>query len=42
MSPHDILVIAGGVLAIAAVNWWFFLAGRRPQPGGHGSDATPR
>jgi hypothetical protein len=42
MSSHDILVIAGGALAIAAVNWWFFIAGRRPERGGAGNDATPR
>lgn len=30
MSTADYLVIAGGVAAIAFVNWYFFLAGRTP------------
>jgi plastocyanin domain-containing protein len=28
MSPIEWMVIGGGLLAIAAVNWWFFIAGR--------------
>ena len=28
MSTTDLLVIAGGIAAIAWVNWYFFLAGR--------------
>jgi plastocyanin domain-containing protein len=28
MSAADLLVVAGGVAAIAWVNWYFFLAGR--------------
>ena len=42
MSSHDLLVILIGALAIAAVNWWFFFAGRRGAQGGNGGDATPR
>jgi plastocyanin domain-containing protein len=30
MSAADYLVIAGGLAAIALVNWYFFLAGRMP------------
>jgi glutamate synthase domain-containing protein 3 len=28
MTPTDIAVIAGGVVAIAGVNWYFFFAGK--------------
>lgn len=28
MSADDVLVVIAGIVAIAAVNWWFFLAGR--------------
>lgn len=30
MRADEVLVVVAGVLAIAAVNWWFFLAGREP------------
>ena len=30
MSGTDWLVIAGGIAAIGWVNWYFFLAARRP------------
>jgi plastocyanin domain-containing protein len=30
MSMTDVMVIVGGVAAIAWVNWYFFFAGRRP------------
>lgn len=29
MSTADLVVIVGGVAAIAWVNWYFFVAGRR-------------
>jgi hypothetical protein len=29
MTTADLLVIIGGVAAIAWVNWYFFVAGRR-------------
>jgi hypothetical protein len=32
MTALDWTVIAGGVAAIGWVNWYFFLAGRRPDP----------
>jgi len=33
MSAADVIVIVGGTAAIAWVNWYFFLAGRRgPGP----------
>ena len=28
MRADDVFVVVAGILAIAAVNWWFFLAGR--------------
>lgn len=31
MRADDVLVVIAGVVAIAAVNWWFFLAGREPE-----------
>ena len=31
MSAADVLVVAAGIVAIAAVNWWFFFAGREPD-----------
>ncbi len=35
MSGTDWLVLLGAVSAIAAVNWWFFVAGRaRSSSGG--------
>lgn len=30
MTALDLGVVAGGVAAIGAINWWFFLAGRKP------------
>jgi plastocyanin domain-containing protein len=33
MSASDWLVVAGGAAAIAWVNWYFFLAGRRGKGG---------
>jgi plastocyanin domain-containing protein len=30
MTPAEWLVLAGGIAAIAWVNWYFFLAGRTP------------
>ena len=30
MSGGNLLVLLGGLTAIAFVNWWFFRAGRRP------------
>jgi len=35
MTPVELVVIVAGVVAIAWVNWYFFVAGRR-------SDATTR
>ena len=29
MTTADLVVIAGGIAAIAWVNWYFFVAGRR-------------
>jgi hypothetical protein len=29
MTPADLVVIVAGVAAIAWVNWYFFVAGRR-------------
>jgi plastocyanin domain-containing protein len=37
MSTTDWLVIAGGIVAIAWVNWYFFLAGRAPVSAARGS-----
>ena len=34
MSAGDWAVLAGGVAAIAWVNWWFFLAERGDAPDG--------
>lgn len=31
MNTDDVLVILAGIVAVAAVNWWFFLAGREPK-----------
>lgn len=33
METTDWLIVAGGVLVTAAIEWWFFLAGRRAEPG---------
>ncbi len=33
METTDWLFVAGGVLATAAIEWWFFLAGRRTEAG---------
>jgi hypothetical protein len=33
MDTTDWLFVAGGVLATAAIEWWFFLAGRRAEVG---------
>ncbi len=41
MSTQDIAAILGGVVAIGAVNWWFFLAGSDAATGRTGNDATP-
>lgn len=30
MQPIDWAVVVGALLAIAAVNWWFFVAGQTP------------
>jgi hypothetical protein len=35
MTTADLVVLAGGIAAIAWVNWYFFVAGRR-------SDRTAR
>ncbi|MEO5826532.1 MAG: heavy metal translocating P-type ATPase [Gemmatimonadales bacterium] len=40
MSTPDIAVILGGVVAIGAVNWWFFRAGPEPAAVGTRGDAT--
>ena len=32
MSGTELLVLAGAVALIVAVNWWFFVAGRAPAP----------
>lgn len=40
MSLSDWIVLALGVLAIAWVNWYFFLAEKTPAPG-HSPDAPP-
>lgn len=37
MTGGDILVILGGVAAIAWVNWYFLLAGRRPSEAAAGA-----
>lgn len=34
MNVSDVLVIVGGIAAIAWVNWYFFLAGRRVDRSG--------
>ena len=32
MTGTDWLVIAGAVVLIVAVNWWFFMAGETAKP----------
>lgn len=29
MESTDLLILASGVLVTAAIEWWFFVAGRR-------------
>ena len=38
MTPLDLLVVAGAIVAIVWVNWYFFLAGRRPSKGQVGQE----
>jgi hypothetical protein len=40
VSLTEWLVVAGGLAAIAWVNWYFFLAGRAGSAGGPPSDAS--
>jgi hypothetical protein len=39
MSGTDVLVIVAGIAAIAWVNWYFFVAGRRSE--GASAEAGP-
>lgn len=41
MSGSDWLVLLGAVTAIAAVNWWFFYAGRAPAAATVGAAGAP-
>ena len=41
MTGTDVIVIIVGAVLIAAVNWWFFVAGRQPTTPRPGNDATP-
>lgn len=41
MSGSDLMVLIGAVTAIAAVNWWFFVAGQSPAAAASSAPGAP-
>ena len=42
MTAVDLAVVAGGIAAIAWVNWYFFVAGRSAGPAGEEEETGKR